>query len=297
MKTLMISVMLIAMIGGTPEFQHVAHSQTQEPRPDAEGKERTSLLRIRIEIEGNKSVPTQELTETLSKCLSSAFKAQRKFTADAFKHCSKYDVLNFLRGKGYLQAAVNEPKLSETEHEAKVVMTVDEGTLYRIGEVKIQGAKVFSPERIMEVLDFRTGEIANSNALMDGLSERLKKGYAGKGYIRYDYEVQTDFKTSASGEANEGIVDLTITINEGQQFTIRKIEFAGNEITPDDVLRRKLLIREGRIFNQELYEGSLKRLNQSGLFEEVTEKDVSWRTDDETPELDLIIRVKEKEPF
>jgi len=297
MKAFVILMTLATMLCGTPGRLFTSRSQTQERRPGTNGEVNKDNRSLRVVFKGNRFVSSQELTETMTRCLEPAFKAQDKYTSELGEYCSNHEVLSFVRSKGYLQAVVSKPERLETEHELKLVMNVEEGLLYRVGEIKIKEAKVFSPEQIIEMLGFRTGEIANGHALGDALYIRLKKAYADKGYIQYDYEVEPEFKASSSGEADEGIVDFTITISDGQRFLIRRIEFAGNERTPDDVLRRKLLIREGRIFNQELYEKSLKKLNQLGLFEEITEKDVTRRSDKETPELDILIRVKEKAPF
>ena len=297
MKAFVILMTLATMLCGTPGRLFTSRSQTQERRPGTNGEVNKDNRSLRVVFKGNRFVSSQELTETMTRCLEPAFKAQDKYTSELGEYCSNHEVLSFVRSKGYLQAVVSKPERLETEHELKLVMNIEAGPLYRVGEIKIEGANVFSPEQIIEILGLRPGEIANGMALGDTLYERLKKAYADKGHIQYDYEVEPEFRASSSGEANEGIFDFTITISEGQQFLVRRIEFAGNERTRDSVLRRKLLIREGRVYNQELFEESLKRLNQLGLFEEISEKDVTRRVDDETPELDIIIQVKEKEPF
>ncbi|HVF87229.1 MAG TPA: POTRA domain-containing protein [Pyrinomonadaceae bacterium] len=297
MKAFVILMTLATILCGTPGFQFTARSQAQEKHPGTDGEVNQDKRSLRIEFEGNRFVSSQELTETMTRCLEPAFKAEGKYTSELGEYCSNYEVLSFVRSKGYLQAVVSKPERLETEHGLKLVMNVKEGLLYRVGEIKVQGAEVFPSKQIIESLGLTTGEIMNGEALEDALYKRLKKAYADEGHIQYDYEVTPEFKASSSGEANEGMVDLKITISEGQQFLIRRIEFAGNERTPDDVLRRKLLMREGRIFNQELYEKSFKRLNELGLFEEITEKDITRRSNKETPELDILIQVKEKEPF
>jgi outer membrane protein assembly factor BamA len=80
-------------------------------------------------------------------------------------------------------------------------------------------------------------------------------------------------------------------------LTVRRIEFHGNANTPDRVLRRTFWIKEGNIFSRKGLARSLKRLNQLGLFDRITEEDISWQKDDgmiPSGEVDFIIRVKEK---
>src|SRR5439155_20851355 len=89
-------------------------------------------------------------------------------------------------------------------------------------------------------------------------------------------------------------VDFTIVIEEGKPFTIRRIDFAGNTITRDTVLRREILVNEGELYNQELFDLSRLRLNQLGYFEEIKEEDAQFQTDERNGVVDLTLKVKEK---
>ncbi len=45
------------------------------------------------------------------------------------------------------------------------------------------------------------------------------------------------------------LVYLDIDIDEGKQFYVSRIEFTGNTITRDKVIRRELLLEEGQVYN------------------------------------------------
>ena len=93
----------------------------------------------------------------------------------------------------------------------------------------------------------------------------------------------------------EGIVDITITIDEGRQFRLRRLEFVGNTFTRDKILRREILINEGDIYNQIGLERSVIRLNQLGYFDPIDkDQDVEIRTNQDQGDVDLIVRVREK---
>ena len=50
------------------------------------------------------------------------------------------------------------------------------------------------------------------------------------------------------------------------------------------------------LYSQRRLDESLKRLNELGLFEKINrDKDVEFRSDDESPWLDITIRVKERD--
>ena len=65
---------------------------------------------------------------------------------------------------------------------------VDEGVLYRLGEIKIDGAEVLAPEQIRAMFSLRQGDAASARAIGKWLFEDLKKAYGEMGYIEYTAE-------------------------------------------------------------------------------------------------------------
>ena len=61
------------------------------------------------------------------------------------------------------------------------------------------------------------------------------------------------------------LIYLDIDIDEGKPFYVSRIEFTGNTITRDKVIRRELLLEEGQVYNSRLWELSILRLNQLEL--------------------------------
>ena len=71
------------------------------------------------------------------------------------------------------------------------------------------------------------------------------------------------------------VVDVTIRVQEGEQYFINRIEFAGNQTTHDEVIRRELQVAESAVLNTEALKHSVRRLNQLGFFEPLEEEGVS----------------------
>ena len=121
----------------------------------------------------------------------------------------------------------------------------------------------------------------------------MKKAYGDLGYIQYTAEVEPKYHRKDG--ASEGIVDLAVTVDEGELFTIASIQFAGIENLPKDALLREMTVRSGDVFNQEQLEASLTRLSQSGQFEMIDpEKDVDYRVDKEAPRINFTIHLKKR---
>src|SRR5690349_22410521 len=219
---------------------------------------------------------------------------------------------NYMRSKGYLQARHGEPRvesvgrrrtgfpilplpfLSSVDEGLKVTVPITEGKVYRLGEFKVEGNSIFSENQIRAVIGLNKGDIADGEKVSKGLFENLKKFYGQQGFIEYTAETVPTFKDNPANP-NEGVVDFTVTIEEGKQFTLRRLEFVGNTFTRDNVLRREVLINEGVIYNDAYWEYSVVKLNQLGYFNPIDkDKDVDRRTNDEEATVDLSLKVSER---
>jgi outer membrane protein insertion porin family len=219
---------------------------------------------------------------------------------------------NYMRAKGYLQARHGEPRiesvgrrrtgfpilplpfLSSVDEGLRVTIPIVEGKVYRLGEFKVEGNSIFSEAQIRQVIGLNKGDVANGEKVSKGLFENLKKFYGQQGFIEYTAEPVPTFNDNPQ-TPNEGIVDFTVTIEEGKQFTLRRLEFVGNTFTRDNVLRREVLINEGDIYNDAYWEYSVVKLNQLGYFNPIDkDKDVDRRTNDEEATVDLALKVSER---
>ena len=79
-------------------------------------------------------------------------------------------------------------------------------------------------------------------------------------------------KSSVKEETNGDLINLTFNIDESEKFYVEKINFFGNNITQEDVLRNKLLTDEGDPFNQLLHAKSLNNLRSLNFFKKVDAK-------------------------
>lgn len=175
----------------------------------------------------------------------------------------------------------------------RVTVPITEGPIYRLGSVKIEGSKLFSPVQILDMLTLKTGEIADGESISSWAQGRVAKLYAKFGYVQFSAALEPDFHVISG--AREGTVDFTVVIDEGRPFTIRSIKFEGNEDVSKDTLFREMLVQNGEVFNAELFVASLKRIDQTGRFKLIDpDKDVDYSWDKTIPQLDLTIHLKKK---
>jgi outer membrane protein insertion porin family len=186
------------------------------------------------------------------------------------------------------------PFISSKDDTLRITIPVTEGKIFRVGDLKVEGNSIFSEQQILAYVGLKKGEIADGKRLQDAVYEDLKNVYGQQGFVQYTAEFEPDFKENPANPS-EGIVDIKIVIDEGKQYTLRRLEFTGNTFTRDRVMRREFLINEGDIYNSRFLEISVARLNQTQYFDPIDkDQDVEIRTDDEQGDVDLIVKIKEK---
>ena len=134
----------------------------------------------------------------------------------------------------------------------------------------------------------KDGDWFDATLMQKGLKD-LSKAYGGQGYIN-----MVANPIPRADDAKK-LVYWNIEIDEGKQFFVSRIEFSGNTVTRDKVIRRELLLEEGQQYSQQRWEYSIQRLNQLGYFEVLKpEDDTDTHQDQDAGTVDLLLRVKEK---
>ncbi|HXM40730.1 MAG TPA: outer membrane protein assembly factor BamA [Bryobacteraceae bacterium] len=181
-------------------------------------------------------------------------------------------------------------KMNNPGKAMNITLPVEEGRLYRLNKISFVGVKLFrTPETLMRPLfGMAEGDPFSTTKLRKGL-ENLRKLYGEFGYI--DFVPEPNFDVIP----NTDKVDLTLTADEGKQFFVRRIDFSGNVTTRDKIIRREILLDEGDIFNNRLWELSILRLNQLGYFEALkAEESADIKRNTQTSTVDITLKVKER---
>ena len=89
------------------------------------------------------------------------------------------------------------------------------------------------------------------------------------------------------------VVDVTIRVQEGEQYFVNRIEFSGNRTTHDEVIRRELQLAEKAVFNTEALKYSLRRLNQLGYFDPIEEEGIDIQKAGADNEVDITFNLAE----
>ncbi len=212
----------------------------------------------------------------------------------------------FLGTRGYLEARIGEPQVEDVGKVSSglplpffrksgpglsITIPIEVGRRYRISKVEEKGVTIFQPGVVKAVSGLTEGDWVDAKKIQENVYKGVKDLYGTQGYIQADVAFIPKFIPRTD---EEGDVEITLEVDEGRQFTMRRLEFIGNTSTRDVVLRREVLINEGDPYNKRFWDLSILRLNQLGLFEEVKDKDAITRTDERNQTVDIDLQVKER---
>jgi len=273
-------------------------------------KEGPSVKVGKIVFQGNTQIPARELREAmvnlkpigvphsiiLEDLLPRTFDAS-KLDEDAERVREAY------RDKGYFKALTGEPQTNvrnagginpftlrpSTGKRVDILIPVEEGERYKLGGITFTGNKTYTNAKALRAqFAQKDGEYFNARLFGKGI-EALRKAYGDGGFIN-----MVGTPTPRVDEAKK-LVYLDIDIDEGKKFYVSRIEFAGNTITRDKVIRREMLIEEGQVYNSRLVDLSLLRLNQLSYFEVLkSDQDIETRQNTDAGTVDLLLKLREK---
>jgi outer membrane protein insertion porin family len=239
-----------------------------------------------------------------------------KFEDDAQK------IIEFYRDNGYIRANVGVPELkvlADSEDKKtrwiELRVPITEGPRYKVANFEVAGNTVIKSEFLAPLFKTKPGEYYAEKKIRKGL-EKAREVYGIGGY--YEFTGYPDLKPHDEAsqnlpdasealnapEADNGkreaagppLVDVTMRLQEGQQFFVNRITFVGNSTTHQNVIRREMRLLEQGVFNTEALKYSIKRLNQLGYFKPLEGgKDVSVeKAAGEANKVDVQLKLEEQ---
>ncbi|MEK9713936.1 MAG: outer membrane protein assembly factor BamA, partial [Thalassolituus sp.] len=220
-----------------------------------------------INIVGNEVFDDEELLRPLalqSTNFWSWYSSDNKYSRE--KLAGDLETLrSYYLDRGYIRFNIESTQVSVSPDKRGVYITlsVSEGELYNIRDVKIAGDLVLDEEELTRLYMVENGDIF-SRRRVTFTSELMTKRLGNDGY--------TFAKVNGIPKIDdeERMVDLTFFVEPGKRTYVRSIQFAGNDGTRDEVLRREMIQMEGGWASTEKIEAGKNRLNQLGFFKQVT---------------------------
>ena len=201
-----------------------------------------------------------------------------------------------LQEHGYMEAVVGEPKIENITKRSiflkkqkmkRIVIPIDAGYRYMVGEVNIEGNKIISSKYLEKLIQLEEGQIYSTKDREKSV-EQIGELYQNGGYL-YAQVMPVE-----NLDPKRKKVNVTFNIYEGEVAYLHRLQIRGNTYTKDKVVRREFLLREGDRFSLALFKDSILRVRQLGLvdLEEGKAPDIRPNPEDPT-QIDVTLDVKE----
>ena len=300
----------IKELPGGPKLVHLTFNINEGPK-----------VKIRaVDFIGNTAVSDGKLEKQMKENKSKGWLSfitgggtfkEDKFAEDADK------IIEYYRDRGYITAQVGQPDLKILEDEndgrtrwVQMVVPVNEGNKYRIGNLTFDGATILKEDALKALFKgVEQGEVYSEKKVRKGL-DKARELYGAVGY--YEFTAYPDLSPRDQAQNGEGgpagppapgsdgkpsppIVDVVMRVQEGTQYFVHRIAFEGNTTTRDNVIRRELRLVEGGVFNTEALKYSVRRLNQLGYFKALEGDAIGVdKTPNSTNQVDVRLKFEEQ---
>ncbi len=194
---------------------------------------------------------------------------------------------NFYMDRGYLRFNVDSTQvaMSPEKDGIYISLNISEGEQYTISDVELVGDLLGHEDFIEKVLPLTPGELY-SQAEVTYTEEYISK-YLGR--FGYAYPTVT---TVPEINDEDKTVKLSLRVDPGKRIYVRRINFNGNTITADEVLRQNVVQMEGTWLSNSMLETSKNSMSRLTYMEEVEFETV--RIPGKDDQVDVEFNVKEQ---
>ncbi|WP_286232879.1 outer membrane protein assembly factor BamA [Thalassotalea sediminis] len=241
----------------------------------------------RINVVGNEVFSDQELLEKIELTYDSPwwdFMAQDRYQKQKLQGDME-TIESYYLDRGYLQYRVDSTQVSMTPDKQAIYITlnVNEGEQFTVSEVDFVGDMAGFEKTIRAINPLRADKLYNG-AEVTYTEETISKFLGRFGYA---YP-----KVTTIPEINEEdkTVKLTISVDPGKRIYVNRINFKGNHVTADRVLRREMRQMEGAWLSNALVENSKAWLMRLPYMEEVEFETVQLPEEDDLVDIEFSVK-------
>jgi outer membrane protein insertion porin family len=141
-------------------------------------------------------------------------------------------------------------------------VNISEGDQYTVTDYKIAGKYPIPESELRALIMLKPGGVFSRKQVTES-SKRISDLLANDGYAFANVNAIPEVNKAAR------TVSFTFFVDPGKRTYVRRVNFAGNVATHDEVLRRELRQLEGTWYSAEKIRRSRERLQRLGFFEDV----------------------------
>jgi outer membrane protein assembly factor BamA len=243
---------------------------------------RTMPAVAQVTFDGNQVVTQHVLREAIAGVAIGV-----PYTEDAFRQVLNASIRPVYEARGRIRVAFPQLRTEPVKdvQGVHVFVTIDEGPVYELGKVAIDGPSPVSPNDLLKEGDFKSGDIANFDRVSQGL-DRIRNAVRHAGYLTP--KVTSDRKIDDGNKK----VDVTIRIDAGPRFSMGKLTVAGLDLDGEVEIQRIWIIKVGDPFNPDYPDLFLKRVREQGLFDDLGETKSDVKLNEQAHTADVTLTFK-----
>ncbi len=226
-----------------------------------------SVARIReISLVGNRLFPDKKLLKlfTLGPRPWYAFFSSRDKYSKQKLAGDLERLKNFYQDQGFLEFNIDSTQVSISPDKESIYITVNftEGQKYTVKGYKLSGSFPVPENVLHDLISIKRGDVFSRKGITE-TTKKISDRLANDGYAFANVNAIPDVDKEKSE------VFFTFFIDPGRRIYVRRVNFAGNIATRDEVLRREMRQQEGGWYNAEKIQRSRVRLQRLGFFDDV----------------------------
>ena len=240
-----------------------------------------------INIVGNEVFSDAEILDRIELTFDSPwwnFMAQDRYQKQTLQ--GDMETINsYYLDRGYLRFKVDSTQVSMTPDKQGVyiALNVTEGETYKVSEVDFIGDMAGFESTIRAINPIQADELYNGAEVT--YTEEVISKFLG----RYGYAYP---KVVTIPEINDEdhTVKLSISVDPGKRIYVNKVNFTGNHVTSDAVLRREMRQMEGAWLSNNMVEHSKSRLSRLPYLETVEFETKQLPNEDDLVDVDFTVK-------
>ena len=156
-------------------------------------------------------------------------------------------------GKGFYAVAISTTVTPLERNRVAINFNIDEGQIAKISQISIIGAKAFTESTLLGQFVLRPPGLMTWFSKLDQYSrqklsadiETLRSFYLDQGYLEFTVD-----STQVSITPDKQEIYITISVTEGQKYTVSVVNVAGEMPVSEEEVRKLIQLKPGDVFSR-----------------------------------------------
>jgi outer membrane protein insertion porin family len=212
-----------------------------------------------IDIEGAKEFTKENLKEGLRQTGIAESRIYDKSVLDR----AEKELKRQYTSRGFYGAVVKTTVTPLERNRVSLRFDIEEGTVTKIADINIIGAKDFTERQLLREIKLRTPgwftwftkDDQYSKQQLTADLESLRSFYLNRGYLEFNIE-----STQVSITPDREKIFISIVVTEGPVYRLGEVKFAGEMLLPEAELRTLANMKTGDVFSRERIVSATKKI-------------------------------------